>query len=410
MANVDPKLRRLLREELRRQQTTLSFIASENIVSPEILSMTASVSTNKYSEGVPGRRYYAGNTIIDEIETLAIERAKKLFGADHANVQPHAGAIANLAVFSAFLQPGDTILALDLASGGHLTMGHPKNISGKWFSIIPYGLDARGYIDMKQVRSLARQHRPKMIISGASAYSRTIDFAAFGTIAKRIGALHLADISHIAGLVAAKVHPSPVPHADVVTMTTHKTLRGPRGAMILCREKYAAMIDSAVMPGVQGGPFDHIIAAKAQSLHEAAQPSFIRYQRQVLANAQTLATELQRYGLTICSGGTDTHLLLVDVTPLGIRGAEAERRLEAVGIVVNKNVIPNDPHAPANPSGIRLGTPSCTTRGMKQRDIRAVAALMIAAIQTTAPREQVALRKQVQRLAASFPIYESRVW
>lgn len=410
MANVDPALRRLLSLELKRQQQTLSLIASENIASPAVVSIASSVLTNKYSEGFPGHRYYGGNQIVDQIEQLAIDRAKKLFGAEYANVQPHAGAIANLAVFQAFLKPGDKILALDLKSGGHLTMGHKANISGQWFTIIPYGLDKDGLIDMKQVRALAKQHAPKMIISGASAYPRIIDFAAFGRIAKSVGAIHMADISHIAGLVASNLHPSPVPHADVVTMTTHKTLRGPRGAMILARKVHGQRIDKAVMPGVQGGPLDHIIAAKAQALYEALQPSYRNYQRQVLKNAKALASTLQRGGVSLSSGGTENHLLLADITSFGITGAEAERRLEGVGLIVNKNVIPNDPRGPLDPSGIRLGTPAVTTRGLKETEIKVIGQVILGMLRTPSARDIRTYKKTIASLAKKFSIYPGRLW
>lgn len=410
MANIDPLVQTLLRKELTRQQTTLSFIASENIASEAVLDISRSVLTNKYSEGLPGHRYYGGNEIVDQIEQLAIDRAKKLFGAEHANVQPHAGAIANLAVFQAFLQPGDTILALDLKSGGHLTMGHKANVSGKLYSIIPYGVNANGLIDMKVVRQLAKQHRPKMIISGASAYPRTIDFAEFGKIAKSVGAIHFADISHIAGLVATKLHPSPVPFADVVTMTTHKTLRGPRGAIILSKLEHAKRIDSAVMPGIQGGPLDHSIAAKAQGLYEALQPSFKQYQRRVIQNAHVLSLALERAGITVCTGGTDTHLLLADLTPIGISGAEAESRLESIGIIVNKNLIPNDPRTPRDPSGIRLGTPSVTSRGLGVSEMKQLAHIIVETIQHPTASTMKHNRQLVRSLTKKFPIYRKRLW
>lgn len=403
---MEPQLRKLLKAELQRQRDGLSLIASENIVSPAVLEAVGSVLTNKYSEGYPGRRYYGGNAIIDQVEMLAIDRAKQLFKAEHANVQPHAGAIANVAVFLAFLKPGDTILSLDLKSGGHLTHGFPRNISGQYFSIIHYGVDINGYIDYHQVEALAKQHKPKMIISGASAYPRTIDFQRFGQIAKKVGAIHLADMAHIAGLVAAGLHQSPIPYADVVTTTTHKTLRGPRGAMILCKKAFAAMIDKAVMPGLQGGPLDHVIAGKAQALFEALQPSFQKYQLQVIKNAAQMAEDFMAHGLTVATGGTDNHLLLIDVTSMNLTGAQAEKLLEDVGIYVNKNLIPNDPRPPLDPSGIRIGTPAITTRGMKEKDVAELAHIIIARLQSPS---SIKIKKKaiqtVKKLAKKFPIY-----
>lgn len=406
MARLDPTLKRLLAAELRRQRNQLAFIASENVASPAVLAVAGSVLTNKYSEGYPGKRYYGGNQVIDQIEQLAINRAKKLFKAEHANVQPHAGAIANIAVFLAFLKPGDTILSMDLRSGGHLTHGLPLNISGKYFRIVPYGVDINGYIDYDSVEKLAIKHKPKMIISGASAYPRAIDFKRFGAIAKRVGAIHLADIAHIAGFVATGLHQSPVPYADVVTMTTHKTLRGPRGAIILTTKEHARAIDRAVMPGIQGGPLDHIVAAKAQAFAEAMQPSFKRYQQQVLRNAETLAETFLAHGLKLSTGGTDNHLMLVDVTPLGLTGAMAERMFDEVGIYLNKNLVPHDPRHPLDPSGIRLGTPAITTRGFKEPDIIAAAHLMIELMH--APHND-RVKRQVQagvkKLIKRFPLY-----
>lgn len=392
--------------ELKRQRQGLTLIASENVVSPAVLAAVGSVLTNKYSEGYPGRRYYGGNQIIDRIEQLAIDRAKRLFRADHANVQPHAGAIANLAVFLAFLKPGDTILSMSLSAGGHLTHGYKRNVSGQLYRVVHYGLDMNGYIDYDQVEQLARQHQPNMIISGASAYPRRIDFRRFGAIAKRVGAIHLADIAHIAGLVAAGLHDSPVPSADVVTTTTHKTLRGPRGAIILCRQTHAAAIDKAVMPGLQGGPLEHVIAGKAQAFHEALQPNFKTYQAQVIKNAVRFAEDLAGHGLRLSSGGTDNHLILADVTPLGLTGAQAERLLEDVGIYVNKNLIANDPRPPLDPSGLRLGTPAVTSRGLKEKDMETIAHLIIERLrQPTNDTVTKKVRAGVAALTKKFPLY-----
>lgn len=403
---LDPKLRLLLKAELERQRNGLTLIASENTVSPEVLQAVGSVLTNKYSEGYPGKRYYGGNEFIDEIERLAISRAKKLFGADHANVQPHAGAIANIAVFVAFLKPGDTILSMSLRAGGHLTHGYSRNISGQIYKIVHYGVDENGYINYDEVERLAKEHKPRLIISGASAYPRSIDFQRFGTIAKKVGALHLADVAHVAGLIAAKLHPDPVPHADVVTMTTHKTLRGPRGAIILCRAEHADAIDKAVMPGLQGGPLDHVIAGKAQAFSEALTPAFRRYQLQTIKNAEQLAETLEAHGLPLATGGTDNHLVLADVTPLGLSGAEAERALESVGIYANKNLIPNDPRKAMDPSGIRLGTPAITSRGLKTKDVETLGHLMLERLQaptSAVVKKRVALG--VQALTKKFPLY-----
>lgn len=403
--NIDPALKKLLQAELNRQRNGLTLIASENYASPAVLKTVGSVLTNKYSEGYPGRRYYGGNKFIDQIEQLAIDRVTKLFGAEHANVQPHAGAIANIAAFLAFLQPGDTILSMDLRSGGHLTHGFKRNISGRYYRIVHYGVDINGFIDYDQVEALAKECRPTMIISGTSAYPRQIDFKRFGKIAAGVGAIHLADVAHTAGLIATGLHPNPVPDADVVTFTTHKTLRGPRGAVILCRKSHAALIDRAVMPGVQGGPLEHVIAGKAQAFAEALQPSFKTYQQQVLKNAAALAADLTAHGLTLSTGGTDTHLILADVTPLGLTGAQAETMLEEVDIFVNKNLIANDPRTPLDPSGIRLGTPALTTRGMKERDVAEVSHLIFERLQTTDRRKVNQIKKGVTRLTSKFPIY-----
>src|SRR6266436_6534676 len=374
LAERDPEIFKAVGDELHRQQFQIELIASENIVSRAVLEAQGSVMTNKYAEGYPGRRYYGGCEFVDVAETLAIDRAKRLFGCSFANVQPHSGAQANQAVFVALLQPGDTILGMALAAGGHLTHGARPNLSGKWFNAVAYGVRPDdGRIDFDEVERLAEQHRPKLIIAGGSAYSRIIDFARFRAIADEVGAYLMVDMAHFAGLVAGGVHPSPLPHAHVVTTTTHKTLRGPRGGVILCNDPdIARRIDSAVFPGMQGGPLMHVIAAKAVALGEALQPSFAAYARAVVENAQTLAATLQAAGLAIVSGGTDTHLLLVDLRPLGLTGRDAEQALERAGITCNKNGIPFDPQKPTVTSGIRLGSPAATTRGFGRAEFRQV--------------------------------------
>lgn len=403
---MDPQLRKLLKAELQRQRDGLTLIASENIVSPSVLQAVGTVLTNKYSEGYPGRRYYGGNAVIDRIEQLAIDRAKKLFGAEHANVQPHAGAIANVAVFLAFLQPGDTILSMSLSAGGHLTHGYKLNLSGKFFNVVQYGVDVNGLLNYDEIEQLAKKHEPKMIISGASAYPRAIDFKRFGEIAKSVGAIHLADIAHIAGLVATGLHQSPVPYADVVTTTTHKTLRGPRGAMILSKEKYAEAIDKAVMPGLQGGPLDHVIAGKAQAFYEALQPSFKKYQQQTLKNATMLSETLMAHGVQLVTDGTDNHLLLADVTPLGLTGGQAEALLEEVGIYVNKNLIPNDPRKPLDPSGLRLGTPAITSRGFKESETENLGHLIVERLEeSSSGKVKLHVAEEVKKLTKKFPLY-----
>ncbi len=403
---IDSQLKKLLGAELKRQREGLSLIASENIASPAVLQAVGSVLTNKYSEGYPGRRYYGGNQFIDEIEKLAITRAKKLFGADHANVQPHAGAIANIAVFFAFLKPGDKILSMSLRAGGHLTHGYSRNLSGQVYTVVHYGVNADGFIDYNEVERLAHEHKPTMIISGASAYPRQIDFKRFGAIAKEVGAYHLADVAHVAGLIVAGLHPDPVPYADAVTMTTHKTLRGPRGAIILCRAEHADLIDKAVMPGIQGGPLDHVIAGKAQAFAEALTPAFKKYQQQVVKNAARLAETLQAHGLPLATGGTDNHLVLADVTPLNLTGAAAEALLESVAIYVNKNLIPHDQRKAMDPSGIRLGTPSLTSRGLKEKDVEQLAHLMLELLQApTNPAIKRNVAAAVRTLTKRFPIY-----
>ncbi|QQR60685.1 serine hydroxymethyltransferase [Candidatus Uhrbacteria bacterium] len=417
LKNTDTEIAGLIDEELARQRHGLELIASENYVSQAVLEAMGSALTNKYSEGYPGKRYYGGNEIIDKIETLAIDRAKRLFGAEHANVQSHAGAQANFAVYLALLNPGDTVLAMNLSHGGHLTHGSPVNFSGKWFNIIPYGVrESDHLVDMDEVRRLAIEHKPKMIIAGFSAYPRKLDFAAFADIAKEVGAYLFVDMAHVAGLVAAKLYPDPIPHADVVTTTTHKTLRGPRGAMILSKvedrldvggkKNLAQKIDSGVFPGSQGGPLEHIIAAKAVAFHEALQPSFIDYQKQVLANAQAMAKTFLEEGARLVSGGTDNHLLLLDVTPWGVGGKEAEQWLEQVGISANKNMIPFDPRKPADPSGVRLGTPAITTRGFDENATIEVARLIAQLLKSKNDSTVVEqIKKDVRRLADAFPLY-----
>jgi glycine hydroxymethyltransferase len=401
----DPAVFHAIQGERRRQQTGLEMIASENYTSPAVMEAQGSCLTNKYAEGYPGKRYYGGCEFVDEIERLALDRLKQIFGAERANVQPHSGAQANMSVFLAALTPGDTILSMDLAHGGHLTHGMRLNFSGKYFKIVHYGvMRDTERIDYDQVATLAREHKPKLILAGASAYSRFIDFAKFGDISREVNALFMVDMAHIAGPVAVKKHPDPVPIADFVTSTTHKTLRGPRGGFVLCKEAWGQKINSAVFPGVQGGPLMHVIAAKAVAFGEALQPAFATHIAHVLANAQTVATELARAGFHIVSGGTDNHLLLVDVMSKGVTGKIAERALDAAGITVNKNMIPFDTRAPLDPSGIRLGTPALTTRGMKESEMKRIAG-WIADVLThpddAAMRERVL--GQVRELCTQFP-------
>jgi len=404
LAAVDPEVARILADEAERQQYTLAMIASENYASLAVRQAQASVLTNKYSEGYPGRRYYQGNALVDEVEALAIARAKELFGAEHANVQPHAGSPANMAAYLALLEPGSTLLGMELAQGGHLTHGSPVNFSGKLFHFVHYGVRRdTERIDYDQVREVARRERPRMIVAGATAYPRIIDFAAFRAIADEVGAYLLVDMAHIAGLVAGGAHPSPVPYADVVTTTTHKTLRGPRGGMILCRADYAKKIDSAVFPGMQGGPLDHVIAAKAVMLREALQPEFRTYAAQIVRNAQALAAGLAQRGLRIVSGGTDNHLVLVDVTPLDISGKEAAVRAEAAGIVTNMNMIPFDTRKPMQTSGLRLGTPALTTRGFGEAEMDVVADLLVSSIKDPDEANQSRCRARVRDLCERFP-------
>jgi glycine hydroxymethyltransferase len=407
LSEADPDVFRLIREETRRQAEGLELIASENFVSPAVLEAMGSSLTNKYAEGYPGKRYYGGCEVVDQVETLAIDRAKRLFGADHANVQPHSGSQANMAAYFAIAQPGDTLLAMSLNFGGHLTHGSAVNFSGRLFKIVPYGLkQGDETIDYDEVARLAKEHRPKILVVGASAYSRTLHFDRFAEIAKGVGAAMVVDMAHIAGLVAAGLHPNPVPHAEIVTTTTHKTLRGPRGGMILCREALAKGVNSQIFPGIQGGPLEHVIAAKAVAFGEALRPEFKEYQRRIVENAQALAEGLVRAGLRLVSGGTDNHLMLVDLRPKRLTGKVAEEALGKAGITVNKNMIPWDPEKPMTTSGIRVGTPALTTRGMGKAEMGAVAALIGRALD--APGDDGALAKlrgEVKDLCRQFPMY-----
>jgi glycine hydroxymethyltransferase len=413
---TDPEIADALDAELERQRTGLEMIASENIVSEAVLAALGTVLTNKYAEGYPGKRYYGGNAHVDVIETLAIERAKMLFGAEHANVQPHSGSQANAAAYLALAEPGDAIMAMDLSHGGHLTHGSTANFSGKFYRSVPYGVRKEDeLIDMDEVRAIALRERPKVILAGFTAYPRHLDFAAFAEIAKESGAYLMVDMAHFAGLVAAKVHPDPVPHADVVTATTHKTLRGPRGGLILCRTEdrlrsgsgpsLARRVDSAVFPGMQGGPLEHAIAAKAVAFKEALDPSFVEYQKAVLANAKALADALSSNGMRVITGGTENHQVLVDVASFGIGGKEAEDRLDRVGVYVNKNMIPFDPRTPNDPSGIRLGTPALTTRSLSAADMTTIAGLIASALKDDSATNLDRIAKNVREIALAHPIY-----
>src|SRR5215211_6876105 len=373
LREADPEVAGLIEEEIARQNEGIELIASENFVSPAVLEAMGSPLTNKYAEGLPGKRYYGGCEVVDQIEQLAIDRAKDLFGADHANVQPHSGASANAAAFLAFLKPGETFLGMDLSNGGHLTHGSPVNFSGILYRPISYKVNDEGLIDYDAMEALAREHKPKMVIAGYSAYSRVIDFARFAAVAREVGAIFMVDMAHFAGLVAGGVYPSPVPHADVVTTTTHKTLRGPRAGLILCKAQHAKAIDKAVFPGLQGGPLEHVIAAKAVALKEALHPSFKQYAAQVVANARELASALMARGFHVVSGGTDNHLMLVDLRNKGLTGKVAEKALDAAGITVNKNTVPKETQSPFVTSGIRIGTPAVTTRGMKESEMHEIA-------------------------------------
>ena len=408
LRSFDPEVYASCERELQRQRHNIELIASENIVSEGVLLAAGGVLTNKYAEGYPGKRYYGGCQYVDEVENIARSRACKLFGAEHANVQPHCGANANLAVFFALLQPGDTVLSMSLAHGGHLSHGSPVNISGKYFKIVPYGAsDDTQTIDYDEVERLAIESKPKLILAGASAYPRIIDFKRFREIADKVGAYLMVDMAHIAGLVAAGLHPSPVPYADVVTSTTHKTLRGPRGGLILCKEKYAKDIDKAIFPGTQGGPLMHIIAAKAVAFGEALTDEFKEYQTQIIKNAQALAGELSARGIRLVSGGTDNHLMLLDLRGTGVTGKELEHRLDEVHITANKNAIPNDPESPFITSGLRVGTPAVTSRGFKEPQMKLIAGWIYDSI-TSFESKKDEITKQVISLCDSFPIYGGR--
>ncbi|HKW31355.1 MAG TPA: serine hydroxymethyltransferase [Candidatus Acidoferrum sp.] len=409
--SVDPQIADLLRDEARRQATGLELIPSENLVSEAVLEAMGSIFTNKYAEGYPGKRYYGGCEFADKVEQLAIDRAKELFGADHANVQAHSGTSANVAVYMSLLQPGDTVLGMNLSHGGHLTHGHPLNFSGRMYKFVAYGVrkeDER--IDYDEIERLAQEHKPKMIVAGASAYPRVIDFERIGKTAKAVGGLFFVDMAHIAGLVAAGVHPSPIPHADVVSTTTHKTLRGPRGGMVLCKAAYAKELDKLTFPGTQGGPLVHTIAAKAVCLKEAMEPSFKDYQKQVVANTKAMAAAVAKREFRIVSGGTDNHLFLIEVHSRNITGSDAEKALDRAGITVNKNSIPFDPLPPMKAGGIRLGGPSITTRGMHEPEMEQIAG-WIADVLTNIGNAEVEqrVRSQVADLAAKFPVYAARV-
>jgi glycine hydroxymethyltransferase len=399
---VDSEVQEALDGELERQRNTIELIASENFTSPAVLAAQGSVLTNKYAEGYPGKRYYGGCEQVDKVENLAIERAKQLFGAEHVNVQPHSGSQANEAAYAALVDPGDKVLSMDLAHGGHLTHGMKINFSGRTYDFVHYGVGEAGYIDYDQVRDIALRERPKMILAGASAYPRVFDFERFREISDEVGAFFLTDMAHIAGLIAAGVHPSPIPYSEIVTTTTHKTLRGARGGMILCREEFAKKVNSRVFPGMQGGPLMHAIAGKAVALGEALQPEFEEYARNIVANCKVLATGLLEGGLDLVSGGTDNHLILVDLKDAGVTGKELEDSLEAVGITCNKNMVPNDPEPPTVTSGIRLGTAAMTTRGMGEDEMQEIADIIIA----TTHGETDGLRDRVKALTEAYPLYE----
>lgn len=401
----DPKIMEIIELETKRQREHIELIASENFVTPQVMEAMGSQLTNKYAEGYPRKRYYGGCEYVDMVEDLARDRLKELFGAEHANVQPHSGSNANLGVYFAVLKPGDKVLGMNLSQGGHLTHGSPVNISGVYYNFIDYGVDKETeMIDYQQVREIALKEKPKMIVAGASAYPRIIDFEKFREIADEVGAYLMVDMAHIAGLVAAGLHPNPVPYADFVTTTTHKTLRGPRGGAILCKEKYSKMIDKAIFPGIQGGPLMHIIAAKAVSFGEAQQDSFKEYQKQIVKNAKTLADSLIERGFRLVSGGTDNHLILLDVRPKGLTGKKAEELLEAVNVTTNKNTIPFDPESPFVTSGIRIGTPAVTTRGMKEDEMKEIAKIIDLALDESNDREQV--KDKVLELCSKFPLYD----
>ena len=400
----DPEVAKAIELELGRQRRNIELIASENIVSEAVLSAMGSVLTNKYAEGYPGKRYYGGCECVDVAENIARERACKLFGAEHANVQPHSGASANLAVFTAFLKPGDTVMGMNLAHGGHLSHGSPVNISGMYFNIVPYGVNDDGFIDYDELERIALECQPKLIIAGASAYPRVIDFERISQVAKKVNAIFVVDMAHIAGLVAAGLHPSPVPYADVVTTTTHKTLRGPRGGLILCKEEYAKQIDKSIFPGTQGGPLMHVIASKAVCFGEALKPEFKAYQTQLVKNMKAFADALLEEGFKLVSGGTDNHLALVDLRPFGVTGKEFEKRLDEVYITVNKNAIPNDPEKPFVTSGVRVGTAAATTRGFVEEDFRLIAKLF-KLVATEFEEKADYIREEVTKLCDKYPLY-----
>jgi glycine hydroxymethyltransferase len=410
LRDADPEIARLIERETERQSDGLELIASENFVSPAVLEAMGSPLTNKYAEGLPGKRYYGGCEFVDQVEQIAIDRAKSLFGADHANVQPHSGAQANAAAFFAFLKPGDTFVGMDLSNGGHLTHGSPVNFSGTLYRPVSYKVNDEGLIDYDAMRTLTREHKPKMVIAGYSAYSRVIDFAQFAEAAHEVGAIFMVDMAHFAGLVAAGVYPSPVPHADVVTTTTHKTLRGPRGGLILCKAQHAKAIDKAVFPGLQGGPLEHVIAAKAVALKEALEPGFATYSRQVVANAKALAQALVSRGYQLVSGGTDNHLMLVDLRNKGLTGKVAEKALDLAAITVNKNTVPKETQSPFVTSGIRIGSAAVTTRGMREAEMRQIAELIDTALASPDdPAVTVRVREEVRALATAFPLYPAPV-
>lgn len=404
LAEFDAEIGAIVAEELERQRHGLELIASENVVSEAVMYAMGSPLTNKYAEGYSGKRYYGGCYVVDKAETLAIERAKQLFGAEHVNVQPHSGAQANTAVYFALLKPGDTVLGMSLACGGHLTHGSPVNISGMYYNFVPYGVDDNGVLDYEELERLAREHKPKLIVAGASAYPRVIDFERISKVAKEVGAYFMVDMAHIAGLVAAGCHPSPVPYADIVTTTTHKTLRGPRGGMIMCREELGKAIDKAIFPGTQGGPLMHVIAAKAVSFGEALTPAFKAYQEQIVKNAKALADGLLAEGFNLVSGGTDNHLMLLDLRPFDLTGKEFEHRLDDVLITVNKNAIPNDPQSPFITSGVRIGTPAVTSRGLVEEDMKTLAHLIgLAAKDFEGSKDYI--RAEVTKLCEKYPLY-----
>jgi glycine hydroxymethyltransferase len=411
LRKTDPEIATAIEQEIERQRTKLELIASENFTSPAVLEAQGSIMTNKYAEGYPGKRYYGGCEFVDIAESLAILRAKELFGADHANVQPHSGSQANMEVYFAALKPGDTLLGMNLSQGGHLTHGSPVNFSGKYFNIVPYGVDKETeQIDFKQVRDLAKEYKPKMIVVGGSAYPRIFDFSKFREIASEVGAYVMTDMAHIAGLIVGKIHPNPVPYSDFVTSTTHKTLRGPRGGMILCKQEFAQMIDKNVFPGMQGGPLMHVIAAKAVAFKEAMTEEFQRYQEQIVKNAKAMAEELKRHGFRLVSGGTDNHLMLVNLTNKNLTGKEAEKALDSAGITVNKNTVPFDTQSPFVTSGIRIGTPAITTRGMKEAECIQIARWIATVLHDIGNVElQKKVSEEVRAFCSQFPLYQELI-